>query len=272
LKVLRAITDRSVDSLEMLSEGKVWGVVPSGFRKVRGSGGCRWVVREDRLGEIDASIFRAEPSQEDKRYHGRGVLKAVRLRDGETALVRTYRHGGLLRGLTREMFFSWPPRPFRELAITEELRRRGLRTVEVYGAGVQRVCGPIYRGCLVTRELRDSKDLWATLQDGPETPARLAAILKATAETVRAMHREGVYHSDLNLKNILIRRLPDGVEGYIIDFDKAKLFLGALPDFLAKRNLNRLLRSAHKLDPERRYLSPASWNEFLKSYHGAADL
>jgi predicted Ser/Thr protein kinase len=102
-------------------------------------------------------------------------------------------------------------------------------------------------------------------------PERLRAILKATAETVSHMHREGVYHSDLNLKNILIRKRPDSVEGYIIDFDKAKLFLGKLPPVLAKKNLDRLLRSALKLDPEGRYLSPASWQEFLNFYHVASN-
>ena len=252
----------------MFTESRVWGVIPSGFKPVAASGWL-WVVREDRLGEIDATLCREGLSVDGKRYQGRGVLKAVRLPDGETALIRTYRHGGVLRKLTRELFFTWPARPFRELAITEELRRRGLRTVEIYAAGVQEVCGPVYRGCLVSRELPDSKDLWASLQDGPST--QLAAILKTTAETVRAMHRHGVYHSDLNLKNILIQSKSDRVEAYVIDFDRAKLFLGKLPQPLAIKNLERMRRSALKLDPARHYLSASSWNEFLTFYHGASD-
>ena len=97
-------------------------------------------------------------------------------------------------------------------------------------------------------------------------PERLRAILKAAAVTISHMHREGVYHSDLYLKIILIRNTPADFEGYIIDFDKAKLFLGALPPPLIKNNLDRLLRSALKLDPERRYLSGASWQDFLSFY------
>jgi Lipopolysaccharide kinase (Kdo/WaaP) family len=256
----------------MLTENMVWGVIPDGFQKITSSGGIRLVVREDRVGEIDASICRADSFVDDKRYEGRTQLKAIRLRDGETALIRNYRHGGVFRAVTRAWFFTWPPRPFRELAITEELRRRGLRTVEVYAAGVQRICGPIYRGCLVTRELRDAKDLWAAVQDESAGQRRFGSILKAAAETLRAMHREGVYHSDLNLKNILIRRTSEGVEGYVIDLDRAKLFLGKLPPELAKKNLNRLLRSALKLDPDRRHLSAASWKELLSFYHGAADV
>jgi hypothetical protein len=64
-------------------------------------------------------------------------------------------------------------------------------------------------------------------------------------------------------------RLENGaVAGYIIDFDKAKLFLGQLPPELAKKNLARLLRSARKLDPEEKYLPAAAWDEFVALYQG----
>lgn len=253
----------------MLAEKMIWGVIPDGFKKIAERDGNFLVVREDRAGQINARICRdATP---DVRYRGRNSLGTICLHDGTFALVRNYYHGGLLGRLTRQWFFTWPPRPFRELAITEELRRRGLRTVEVYAAGVQRVCGPFYRGCLVTRELRGAKDLWAVLEDEALGPSGLSSALRATAETVRAMHREGVYHADLNLKNILIQPNPGGVEAYVIDLDKAKLFLGKLPPQLANKNLKRLLRSALKLDPERRFLSAASWGKFLAFYHGKTD-
>jgi hypothetical protein len=254
----------------MLIENRAWGAIPKGFKQLTDSSGVYLVVREDRLGEITASICGDNHDVAEHHYYGRRALRAIRLRDGETALIRDYRHGGLFRAVMRAYFFTWPPRPFRELAITEELRRRGLRTVEVYAAGVQRLAGPFYRGCLVSRELRDAADLWSTIQDKSISPERLRAILKATADIVNHMHREGVYHSDLNLKNILIRSNCDQVDGYIIDFDKAKLFLGGLPPELVRMNLHRLLRSALKLDPQRRYLSSASWREFLNFYENAS--
>lgn len=256
----------------MLTEKTFWGPVPEGFTKLTDSQGNHWVVREDRAGEIDGPLCPGNlANREPCRYQGRGALRAIRLHNGEIALVRSYRHGGLLRSFTGECFFTWPPRPFRELAITEELRRRGLRTVEVYAAGVRRLCGPFYRGWLVTRELRDGSDLWAALQGDWAQRAGLAAVLKAAADAVRAMHREGVYHADLNLKNILVGAENGGVKGYVIDFDKARLFLGKLPTELADKNLRRLLRSALKLDPERRYLTAELWEEFLNFYHGGSD-
>ena len=264
---------RGFGALEsMLAEKMFWGPVPEGFSQLTDSQGNHWVVRQDRVGEIDGSVFRGNLANAEQRdYRGRAALRAIRLHSGETALVRSYRHGGLLRGFTRECFFTWPPRPFRELAITEEVRRRGLRTVEVYAACVRRSCGPFYRGWLVTRELRDAADLWAALQGDWVRRAGLQAVLKAAADVVRAMHREGVYHADLNLKNILIRAEGGGVEGYVIDFDKARLFLGKLPLELADKNLHRLLRSVRKLDPDRRYLTAESWEKFLNFYHGGSD-
>jgi hypothetical protein len=74
----------------------------------------------------------------------------------------------------------------------------------------------------------------------------------------------------LNLKNILIRREPEGLTAYIIDFDKAALFLGPVPDTIARRNLERLLRSVRKLDFRRQYLSESDWKKFVSCYYGAA--
>ena len=99
--------------------------------------------------------------------------------------------------------------------------------------------GPFYRGWLVTRELSNSQDLWTALQGDFIVQAGLPATLKAVADTVCALHHQGVYHCDLNLKNILVRMEAKGVAGYVIDFDKARLYLGKLPAELVKRNLDK---------------------------------
>jgi tRNA A-37 threonylcarbamoyl transferase component Bud32 len=255
----------------MTSNDWAWGSIPSGFKKVEDRRGGLMVVRDDVadfLSLEDCTQPIAPYENERVGFQGRAQLRVLRLRNQQTALIRPYRHGGLFRHLLRENFFTWPPRPFRELAITEEVRRRGVPTVEVYAACVKRSWGPFYRGWLVTRQLADSRDLWEAIQNGFLRTLGTQKVLAAVATSLRRLHREGVYHRDLNLKNILVRReSADDVRGYIIDFDKSTLFLGEVPSTLVQRNLYRLLRSANKLDSRREYISDDDWNCFVASYH-----
>ena len=251
----------------MISEYRVWGRVPPGFIKIVEASGCHLILRGDQERALSAASWHDSVTGEG--LQGRGQLRRVTLPNGEVALLRRYHHGGAFRRLTGGVFFTWPPRPFRELMITEELRRRGIPTVDVYGACVEPVWGPFYRGWLATRAIPGAQDLWAALQSGFVRAAGEESCLRAVAASVRALHREGVYHDDLNLKNILLCSENRGVTAYIIDFDKAKLVLGGLPARLAKKNLDRVLRSARKLDPARRHLSLARWHEFLHFYYQA---
>lgn len=242
-------------------------MIPQGFKEVIDETG-RLVVRADQEKWISIALCRDENGGGiSSRFEGRAKLRAVRLQNGEVALIREYRHGGVLRTLTRNLFFSWPPRPFRELSITEELRRRGVPTVEIYGACITKVAGPVYRGWLVSRELTGAQDLWLAVRSGFMGEVGSEAVWRAVARSVRLLHRHGVYHHDLNLKNILVRREGSELRGYIIDFDKATLILGELSPQLAKRNLGRMWRSMRKLDPECKYFSKESWNEFVHYYH-----
>jgi len=255
----------------MFSEKMIWGAIPEGFQKLTDPRGNRLAVRADRQREIlFSTCLEIESRGDAASVFGRGDMRSVQLADGTTALFRSYHHGGFFRSLTGKWFFSWPPRPFRELIITEELRRRGFPTVEVLAACVEKIRGPFYRGWLVTRQLEGAQDLWAGLQNGYSESVGIETILKAVAASIRRMHREGIYHRDLNLKNILVRSSAVGVESHVIDFDKAILVLGQLPVPLAQKNLDRLLRSIRKLDPQRQYFSAARWDGFLEYYNAAA--
>lgn len=254
----------------MLTEHAIWGEVPRGFTKVEAEKGCWLVIRNDQMDSINAAVCRWGGEKESGRFEGRERLRSLRLGNGDKALIRTYRHGGLLRQCSGGVFCSWPPRPFRELAITEEVRRRGIPTVETYAACVEQLWGPFYRGWLVTRELTDALDLWQVFKTGLVQELGIERILRAVADSLRALHREGVYHTDLNLKNILISEQQGCLKGYIIDFDKARIVLGNLPPELVRRNINRLLRSVNKLDPGRTHFSPAYWNQFVNFYYGVA--
>jgi 3-deoxy-D-manno-octulosonic acid kinase len=246
------------------AKNRRWGAVPDGFQKVV-AGRRRMIVRTDVAHLVSFDVCDAQGA-EPSQLRGRQVLTSVVLSNGDRVLIRPYHHGGAFRFFTRRSFFSRPPRPFRELVITEELRRRGIPTIEVYGACVERVFGRFYRAWLISRELAGSQDLWTALQNGIAQTWKIEAVLRPVAQSLRHMHREGVYHRDLNLKNILVRPEAQAIKSYIIDFDKAKLFLGALPQPLAENNLRRLWRSVSKLDRERKYLSSEDWKRFLDWY------
>jgi tRNA A-37 threonylcarbamoyl transferase component Bud32 len=255
----------------MTSRNWGWGVIPPGFKKVVDGRGGAMIVREDveqllTLEECTkASLYENEPAA----FQGRAKLGVLKLRNGDTVLIRPYRHGGLFRHLLRGIFFTWAPRPFRELAITEEVCRRGIPTVEVYAACVRRIWGPFYRGWLVTRQLKGGRDLWTAMRDDFVRKAGAKKVFDAVTSSLRVLHREGIYHRDLNLKNILVRCESDGVKGYIIDFDRTSLFLEEVPPTIVQRNLDRLLRSANKLDPRREYFSDSDRKTFIDSYRGA---
>lgn len=249
----------------------IWGETPAGFTRLSYERGRVMMVRDGLEQEINPEEFPARRGSVEKAspFQGRGTLYFLRLRNGENALVRSYRHGGLLRRLTGDIFVTWPPRPFKELGVIEQAGHRGVPSPEVIGAVVERVWGPFYRGWLVTRELSGARDLWAALRDDSYGRNSMDSVLRAVAQSVRRMHRRGIYHGDLNLKNILVRLEENGIRSYLIDFDKAKLFSSAIPPRKVRNNLNRLHRSARKLDPARRFLSPEDWNRFLRLYREA---
>ena len=249
----------------------VWGELPDGFKRVERPPARTLIVRRDMAPSIpvDALFACGATTPEESRYIGRARLELVRLANGEEVLMRPYRHGGLLRSLTRGIFWTWPPRPLRELAVTEEARRRGVATAEIVAALVERVVGPLYRGWLVIRVLQGALDLWTALQGHGFAAGCKSEMIEAAARAVREMHRKGVYHGDLNLRNILIRPEGGELKSYILDFDKASFFPGGVPAAKARRNLARLRRSACKLDRERRYLSGSDWDLFVSFYRGA---
>jgi hypothetical protein len=66
------------------------------------------------------------------------------------------------------------------------------------------------------------------------------------------MHDVGVDHPDLNLGNLLLRRIPpDEPRAFIVDLDRARMYSGPLSWPVRIRALRRLERSSVKLFGER---------------------
>lgn len=180
-------------------------------------------------------------TDQPSRLMGRGEVLLVKEKGGEFA-VRKYRHGGLLRRLTGDLFF-FGARPFQELAVTEEVKSAGVPTLEILAAIIERGWGGWYRGYLVTRYQPSATDLISYLDKESKSKKRQEVIAKA-AQAVQKIHARGIYHADLHLKNFLVEKNTKKV--LLIDFDKSKVFPRLKPSRRMK-NLKRLDRSAEKL-------------------------
>jgi len=172
---------------------------------------------------------------------------------GGAGLIRHYYRGGLIRHFLRDRYLLRNP-AVRELRLHIRIRDLGLPVPEPLGICWERR-GPCYRAWFATREL-PADNLLACLKDAPEDTAR--ALLARCGPIIRNMHDAGVYHADLQVRNILIAR--DGAAIYLIDFDKARLG-PALPPLKRAQNLYRLRRSMLKTS-----LFPQLFPELCRAY------
>jgi tRNA A-37 threonylcarbamoyl transferase component Bud32 len=173
---------------------------------------------------------------------GRGAAYAVTTPDGPW-VVRHYRRGGMIAHLTADRYMkSGAPRPIAELHASSVARARRVRTPQVVAALVYTAGPLLYRGDIATRLVRDANDLAdAVLSDtGQDDDARRAA-WRAAGELLRDAFDAGVVHPDLNMRNILVQRTPDGAVAHLIDLDRATVMEAGASDVVRRRMLARLV-------------------------------
>lgn len=187
---------------------------------------------------------RAHP--ERRAFTGRLPAFAVPLTDcGARVVVRHAYHGGLLGRLRGDIFLA-PTRAPREVAMALFLRRLGVATPRVM-AYVTYAAGAMLRRCdVATEEVPDATDL-ATFLASADADSREAA-WRATALLLGRLQQAGVWHPDLNARNVLLARTEDSdaLTAVLLDIDRAQLVLPGDPQ-LAAANLQRLIRSLRKL-------------------------
>lgn len=157
---------------------------------------------------IDALVNADE--LEDK---GRGSIKVFSLGNRKIA-CRRYIHGGLLRGVTKDYFFSGK-RAIKEFEIIIYLKNAGFPVVEPYCAIVEK------RGIkkipyILTVFEEDATSLLDFFSKH-KGRSRIKNI-KRFACYMHDLERLGVYHPDLHLNNVLITK---DNQMKFLDFDKA---------------------------------------------------
>jgi len=189
---------------------------------------------------------------------GRGAALLVE-HEGRRYALRHYRRGGLIARLSTDRYLwlgEGLTRPVREFMLNLRMHADGLPVPLPVAARFERV-GMTYRGDLITEWLPDTQTLAQRLDAGEIGLSTWAAI-------GRCLHRfqeYGLYHSDLNAHNILVRGEE---EVFLIDFDNGSR---RSPGLWRDANLARLRRSLDRLEDSRaqRRFDDAQWQCLLSA-------
>ena len=187
------------------------------------------------------------------QYTGRGLLPAIPIQEsnGKRMVGKQCMRGGLLRFINKNIFWGGK-RPMREMIDNTHILNKGIKTTEILAAANCKCFGPFYRTYLFSLEIPECVDLITFFDRLPQKSSQerlreKSFLFRAVARAFATMHRRGVYHGDLHLKNILIRNNPGNStpEIFIIDFDKAICKESLTPREKLK-NLLRFNRSIEK--------------------------
>lgn len=212
---------------------------------------------------------------ERREMSGRGRVYSVPAplggRPAARWVVRHYHRGGAVaRWLGDRYLALGRPRPVHEAEASVEAGRRGIPTPTVVAGAVYRQ-GLFYRADLVTEEIPGAADLADVLFSGVAPAVDAEAALAAAGALVRTLEVAGVFHPDLNAKNILLQPDPAGLRAHLVDLDRCSPRLEGTraPGHVMRRRLERSLR---KLEARAgRPLSERAWAALRSGFGGGSE-
>ncbi|MFO7588433.1 MAG: lipopolysaccharide kinase InaA family protein [Gemmatimonadota bacterium] len=179
------------------------------------------------------------------RAGGRGDARVLPAGALGEVVVRPFRRGGWVRHFVRDRYLGGN-RAFREIVLTERLRRAGAPVPEALAAVQSRVGpGPVYAACLVTRRAAGFAPAAEVLRG--LRPGEAAGHLERIGAAIRRTHEAGGAHADLNAWNVLVAVGRPGLSPILIDWDRGRWREGGVTPRRARANLARLRRSFRKL-------------------------
>lgn len=185
-----------------------------------GFGGETTIIADHRERLLNAFLEAPQRNREvQPLVHGRAPICRASLNGCGDVVVKHYRRGGLLGRIISNWYLrSAKPRSQLEFEVLLKVRSLGISAPEPLVYAFSK--GLLYRAWLVTREIRNSRNLVEiALTDSRE----LARLMPAVCEQVCKLIENGIYHTDLHPGNVLV---DSGGKPYILDFDNAKEFKG----------------------------------------------
>lgn len=190
---------------------------------------------------------------------GRGSAWFIETPAGPVVL-RHYLRGGWAAKLSRQTYFYTGisrSRPFKEFDLLVKLYKRGLPVPRPVAAFCHHR-GFLSSGALMTAQIAQAK----TLADYFNGEEMVEGVFSKVGHCIRRFHQAGVWHADLNARNIL---LDAGSRVFLIDFDRARFSPGNTVN--GEGNLERLKRSLVKLWPNGKISElHSAWSELKAAY------
>lgn len=215
-------------------------------------------------------------------YRGRGMHAVIDVphHEGVRIVVKHCIRGGPVKYFTKDVFIG-QARPLQELCLSDFARRNNVNTTEIVAVHVSRFFGIFYRGDIISLEIPDSFNLFTYFTGlGENVPQyelmEKRRMIKIIARLIKSMHEAGIYHHDLNIKNILVqrKRVHDDnhdVSAFVIDLDRAQV-LKKINLRLRMKNLLRLHRSLVKLGLCGKIITKTDILRFLREYMDSEDV
>lgn len=212
------------------------GMIQLAGIETRKAQGTTCMVRREGADAIAAAFLRGDHCV-PMEASGRGGMVRFPWSCGRWGVVRKCLRGGVFGGLLGDGYFL-ENRPKKEFFIHLEAEKRGLPVPKILGVAWSRR-GPWFRGSIAT-ELMEGADLAVWRGFGQASDAE-TAVFTGCGRAIRAMHDAGIWHADLQVKNLFVA--PDGI--MLLDFDRAKIYKD-VGIRLRSSNLLRLRRSMEK--------------------------
>ncbi|WOT05296.1 3-deoxy-D-manno-octulosonic acid kinase [Shewanella youngdeokensis] len=178
-------------------------------------------------------------------------------------VLRHYYRGGLIGRVIRDKYLYTGltrTRAIAELSLLETLYNQGFPVPKPIAANVESN-GVWYRADIIIERIEGAEDLVARLTKAVMTDEQWQLL----GECIARFHNHGVYHADLNAKNILLTN----DKFYIIDFDRGEFRTPSSSWQLS--NMERLHRSFNKELAKQPNLAftEANWQRLLNAYKNA---
>lgn len=226
--------------------------------------GRRAIVYDaNRIPQPDAKLFDPEywlrAGAVVGRAYGRGNTLILDTPYGP-AVLRQYLRGGVATHFSHDRYFFWGysrSRAVIEAHLTARLWELGLPVPQILGGMCHRH-GLTYSGALLTEKIPAARTL-AELMSGSSNQDVLWA---AVGQCLWRFHSAGVFHADLNARNILIDEMQ---KVWLIDFDRS--YLLKANDHRLQRNLQRLLRSLRKQNAMTEAELDRCWQQLILAYN-----